>query len=85
MAQPEFGSEHFIKEEELAEPIELYSFEMPPRPSIELKPLPRGLKYVFLNNNLETPIIDLPYSACIYLLSTTKFFVSKLKFLLGPS
>ena len=45
------------EEEELAEPIELDSFEVPPRPSIELKPLPPGLKYVFLNNNLETPVI----------------------------
>ena len=27
------------------------------QPSIELKPLPSGLKYVFLNNNRETPII----------------------------
>ena len=45
------------EEEELAEPIELDSFEVPPRPSIELKHLPPGLKYVFLNKNLETPII----------------------------
>jgi hypothetical protein len=31
--------------------------EVPPRPSIELKPLPAGLKYAFLNNNWETPAI----------------------------
>ena len=30
---------------------------MPSQPSIELKPLPSGLKYVFLNDNRETPII----------------------------
>ena len=31
--------------------------EVPSQPSIELKPLPSGLRYVFLNNNRETPII----------------------------
>jgi hypothetical protein len=30
---------------------------VPPRPPIELKPLPPSLKYVFLNNNLETTVI----------------------------
>jgi hypothetical protein len=30
---------------------------VPPRPSIELKPLPPGLRYVFLNNNQEAPVI----------------------------
>jgi hypothetical protein len=31
--------------------------EVPSQPSVELKPLPSGLRYVFLNNNRETPII----------------------------
>jgi hypothetical protein len=31
--------------------------EVPSQPSIELKPLPSGLKYIILNNNWETPII----------------------------
>jgi hypothetical protein len=31
--------------------------EVPSQPSIELKPLSSGLKYVFLNNNQETPVI----------------------------
>jgi hypothetical protein len=58
LAQPIFDDEHFIKEEEeLVEPVELDPFEVPSQPSIELKPLPLGLKYVFLNNNQETPII----------------------------
>jgi hypothetical protein len=58
MAQPLFDNEHFIEEEEeLVEPVELDPLEVPPQPSIDLKPLPLGLKYVFLNNNLETPII----------------------------
>jgi hypothetical protein len=30
--------------------------EVPLKSSVELKPLPSGLKYVFLNNNRETPI-----------------------------
>jgi hypothetical protein len=58
MAQPLFDNEHFIEEEEeLAELVELDPLEVPPQPSIDLKPLPLGLKYVFLNNNLETPVI----------------------------
>jgi hypothetical protein len=58
MAQPLFDNEHFIEEEEeLAELVELDPLEVPPQPSIDLKPLCLGLKYVFLNNNLETPVI----------------------------
>jgi hypothetical protein len=29
----------------------------PPKSPIELKPLPSGLKYTFLNNNKESPVI----------------------------
>jgi len=44
MAQPQFDTKHFIKEEEeVAEPIKLDSFKVPPWPSIELKPFPPGL------------------------------------------
>jgi hypothetical protein len=58
MAQLVLDDEHFIQEdEELAEPIELDKNEQPLPPSIELKPLPLGLKYVFLHNNQETPMI----------------------------
>jgi len=58
MAQPALDDEHFIQEEEeLAEPIELDQMEVPSQPTIELKPLPSGLKYVYLNNNQETPVI----------------------------
>ena len=58
MAQSALDDEHFIQEEEeLAEPIELDQMEVPPQPSIELKPLPYGLQYVFLNNNQETHVI----------------------------
>jgi hypothetical protein len=49
MAQPLFDNEHFIEEEEeLAELVELDPLEVPPQPSIDLKPLCLGLKYVFL-------------------------------------
>jgi hypothetical protein len=58
MAQLVLDDEHFVQEEEeLAEPIELDKNEEPSPPSIELKPLPLGLKYVFLHNNRETPVI----------------------------
>ena len=58
MAQLALDDEHFIQEEEeLAEPVELDQMEVPSQPSIELKPLPSGLKYVFLNKYRETPII----------------------------
>jgi hypothetical protein len=58
MAQPILDDEHFIQEEEeLVEPIELDKSEQPRVPSIELKPLAPGLKYVYLNNNRETRVI----------------------------
>jgi hypothetical protein len=41
----------------LVEPIELNLNEQPPPPSIELKPLPPSLRYVFLHNNRNTPVI----------------------------
>ena len=45
MAQLVLDDEHFVQEEEeLAEPIELNKNEEPSPPSIELKPLPLGLK-----------------------------------------
>jgi hypothetical protein len=52
MVQPFFDEEHFIQEEEeLVETIYLNLNEQAPPPSIELKPLPPGLRYVFLHNN----------------------------------
>jgi hypothetical protein len=42
----------FIEEEDdLGETIELPKEEVPTRPPVELKPLPSGLRYVFLNGN----------------------------------
>ena len=58
MAEPALDVENFIeKEEELAEPIELDETEEPSESSIKLKPLPSGLRYVFLDDNCETPVI----------------------------
>ena len=48
----------FIQEEDdLGETIELPKEEAPTRPLIELKPLPAGLHYAFLNGDTETPVI----------------------------
>jgi len=48
----------FIDEE--ADPSEkepLDEFAVPPKPPIELKPLPTGLRYTFLCDDLESPVI----------------------------
>ena len=48
----------FIQEEdELGETLELPKDEVPPKPPVELKPLPAGLRHVFLNSNKETPVV----------------------------
>jgi hypothetical protein len=46
-----------IEKEDDQPPQPLNPFEEPPKPSIELKPLPSGLRYVFLNNDTNTPMI----------------------------
>jgi hypothetical protein len=52
MAQLTLDDENFIQEEEeLTEPVKLDQTEVPSQPSIELKPLPSALKYVFINDN----------------------------------
>lgn len=54
----EWDTENFIQEEDDSnEVFELPKFEAPTRPPIELKPLPYGLRYAFLNNDVESPII----------------------------
>ena len=45
------------EEDDQDETFELPTHEQPPRQPIELKPLPSGLRYAFLNDNTETPII----------------------------
>jgi hypothetical protein len=49
----------FIEEEEdhFVLPKPLDPFEKIPKPPIELKPLPSGLCYAFLNNDPKTPVI----------------------------
>jgi len=60
-SQPNLEEEakNYIKqlETELDEPLELDESEPPPKPSIELKPLPPRPKYVFLNSDRDSPIL----------------------------
>ena len=44
-------------EEDPGESSELPATEKPSRPPIELKPLPSGLRYAFLNSDVESPVI----------------------------
>jgi len=54
----ENDAELFTEEEDdQDETFELPTHEQPPRQPIELKTLPSGLHYAFLNDNTETPII----------------------------
>jgi hypothetical protein len=54
----EDDAQFFIEEEaDYFEPEPLDEFAEPPRPPIELKPLPIGLRYAFLNDDLEFPVI----------------------------
>jgi hypothetical protein len=54
----EDDAEFFIEEEaDFFEPEPLDEFVEPPKPPIELKPLLPGLRYTFLDNNPESPVI----------------------------
>ena len=54
----EEDAQDFIQdEEEPRDPLPLDETQEPPRPPIVLKPLPSGLKYTFLNNDRESPVI----------------------------
>jgi hypothetical protein len=55
----EEDAEFFIEEEDDGplEPKPLDELLEPPKPPIELKSLPAGLRYAFLNNDQESPII----------------------------
>ena len=44
-------------EEDPDETFELPETEKPSRPPIELKPLPSGLRYAFLNSDVQSPVI----------------------------
>jgi hypothetical protein len=54
----EDDAQFFIEEEaDYSEPEPLDEFAEPPRPPIELKLLPTGLKYAFLSDDPEFPVI----------------------------
>ena len=54
----EVDAKDFIQdEEEPGDPFPLDETQEPPKPPIVLKPLPSGLKYAFLNNDRESPVI----------------------------
>jgi len=54
----EQDAELFIQEEDdSGETLEIPTNERPSRPPIELKPLPSGLRYAFLNSDIESPVI----------------------------
>ena len=55
----EDDAQFFIKEEDEnpIEPEPLDELLEPPKPTIELKPLPSGIRYVFLNNDQDSPMI----------------------------
>jgi hypothetical protein len=53
----ENDAELFIQEEDDLETLDLLTHERPIQPPIELKPLPSGLCYAFLNGDTESPVI----------------------------
>jgi hypothetical protein len=46
-----------VEDEDPTDPKPLNELLEPPKPLIELKPLPSGLKYDFLNNDQDSPVI----------------------------
>ena len=61
LIEPNFEDDaQFFIEEEEENPTEsepLYELLKPPKPTIELKTLPFGLRYAFLNNDQDSPVI----------------------------
>ena len=53
----EISEEVIEAEEDSEETFELPETKKPSRPPIELKPLPSGLRYAFLNSDVESPVI----------------------------
>jgi hypothetical protein len=53
----EDDAQFFIEEADFSEPKPLDEFSDPPKPPIELKPLPTSLRYAFLENDLDSPVI----------------------------
>jgi hypothetical protein len=46
-----------VQDEDPTDPEPLDELLEPPKPPIKLKPLPSGLKYTFLNNDQDSPVI----------------------------
>ena len=61
LIEPNFEDDaQFFVEEEEENPIDskpLDELLEPPKPTIEIKPLPFCLRYAFLNNDMDSPII----------------------------
>jgi hypothetical protein len=53
----EDDAQFFIEEADFSEPEPLDEFAEPHKPPIELKPLPTGLRYAFLDNDPDSPVI----------------------------
>jgi hypothetical protein len=54
----ERDAEDFDEEEDIEnETLELSKFKKPSQPPVELKPLPPGLRYAFLNSDVESHVI----------------------------
>jgi hypothetical protein len=53
----EDDDQFFIEEADLSKLGPLDEFLDPPKPPIELKPLPTGLRYAFQENDLDSPVI----------------------------
>lgn len=54
---PVDDAHHFVQETEPGGYVNLNKKESPQPPPLELKSLPSGLKYSFLHNNRNTPVI----------------------------
>jgi hypothetical protein len=53
----QFFTDKVDKDEGPTDPEPLDELLEPPKPPIELKPLPSGLKYAFLNDDPDSPVI----------------------------
>jgi hypothetical protein len=53
----QFFTNEVEEHEDSTDPEPLNELLEPPKPPIELKPLPSGLKYAFLNNDPDSPVI----------------------------
>ena len=60
LIEPSLQDDAQFIEEEDENPTDLEPLDEllePPKPTVELKPLPSGLRYAFLNNDQDSPVI----------------------------